>query len=219
MELSLRIGIMFSWLDRSERVTDIGTDHGLLPIFLSRHGFNGIIAADLRKQPLDRAMENAKKFGAGNIDFRLSDGLEKIFPYETDAVVIAGLSGETIISIIEKAPWLKSKKMILQPMSRPWILRLFLSNSGYNLIKEEQIFEDDRFFTVMLVHGGEHKLSQLEIYTGPNPSPGYLLHLISINERAAEGMSQSAKSDDCIRLAKTQTLLTLLREAYENAIR
>jgi tRNA (adenine22-N1)-methyltransferase len=167
LELSLRIGMMFSWLDRSERVTDIGTDHGLLPIFLARHGFTGIIAADLRKQPLDRARENAKKYAVENIDFRLSDGLEKICPDETDAVVIAGLSGETIISIIEKAPWLKSKKLILQPMSRPWILRMFLSGNGYAIIKEEQVFEDGRFFIIMLVRVGIISFRSLKFMPDP----------------------------------------------------
>ena len=50
---------------------------------------------------------------------RLCDGLSGIRPEETDAVVIAGMGGETIAQILEEAPWVRTRKvpLVLQPMS------------------------------------------------------------------------------------------------------
>lgn len=51
--------------------------------------------------------------------FRLCDGLSGIRPEKTDAVVIAGMGGETIAQILEAAPWVRTRKipLVLQPMS------------------------------------------------------------------------------------------------------
>ena len=75
------------------RVADIGTDHGYLGIHLLQAGISPhVIACDLRKGPLENARRNARQFGAQDaMEFRLSDGLEKIAPEEIDCAVLAGM--------------------------------------------------------------------------------------------------------------------------------
>ena len=75
------------------RVADVGTDHGYLGIHLLQSGISPhVIACDLRKGPLENARRNARQFGAQNaMEFRLSDGLEKIAPEEIDCAVLAGM--------------------------------------------------------------------------------------------------------------------------------
>lgn len=41
------------------------------------------------------------------VELRLSDGLQAFLPEEADFIVIAGMGGEVIASILGAAPWLK----------------------------------------------------------------------------------------------------------------
>lgn len=67
---------------RGTRAADIGTDHGYLAVYLLREGICPFVtAADLREQPLQKARENAARFGVSeNMQFFLSDGLQSIPP-------------------------------------------------------------------------------------------------------------------------------------------
>ena len=107
MELSPRLQAIAEQVPQGAHLADVGTDHGYLPVWLLRDGrINSAIAADLREGPLNRARETARRFNVEEqISFRLCDGLSAIRPEETDTVTIAGMGGETIISILEAAPW------------------------------------------------------------------------------------------------------------------
>ena len=77
--LSNRLKNVANHVPRASRVCDVGTDHGYLPIYLSQTGIaKSIIAMDLREKPLQKAINNAKDENVSNIDFRLSDGLDKL---------------------------------------------------------------------------------------------------------------------------------------------
>lgn len=97
------------------------SDHAYLHIWLVKKGvIQKAIAADINMGPLQKAAFNIRRYNVGKqVDARLSDGLELIFPNEADDIVIAGMGGELIADIIEKAPWLKDvqKHLILQPMT------------------------------------------------------------------------------------------------------
>ena len=84
----------------------MGTDHAYLPACLLLEGkIPWAIASDLRKGPLDRARETARQYGCGDkMAFRLCNGLAGIRPGEVDAIVIAGMGGETIAAILSAAP-------------------------------------------------------------------------------------------------------------------
>lgn len=66
-------------------------------------------------------------------------------------MVCAGMGGDTMIAILEKAPWLKSTdyRLVLQCQSKRPELRRYLSDRGWH-IKEERVIKDGRFlYTVM----------------------------------------------------------------------
>ena len=101
---------------------------------------------------LQKAAMHVKRYLVqGQVDTRLSDGLELIFPHEVDDVVIAGMGGEVIAGIIGKAPWLKNKDkhLILQPMSSAEELRSFLAKEGYAVQEEKAVIADGRVYSVM----------------------------------------------------------------------
>lgn len=59
-------------------------------------------------------------------------------PEKTDAVVIAGMGGETIAQILEAAPWVRTRKipLVLQPMSSIPELRQRLGEDGFHILEE-----------------------------------------------------------------------------------
>ena len=122
-------------------VADVGTDHAYLPACLLMEGkIPSAIAADLREGPLSRARETAAEYGCGDrMAFRLCDGLSGIRPEETDAVVIAGMGGETIApDPWRRPPWVRTRKipLVLQPMSSIPELRQRLGEDGFHILEE-----------------------------------------------------------------------------------
>ena len=135
-----------------ERVADIGCDHGYLAIHLLQTGkARSVIAADINEGPLLSAVRNAEKYGVRDkIEFYLSNGAQKI-PRDFDTMVCAGMGADTIVSILEAAPWLQDAKyrLILQCQSKTPMLRRYLSETGFR-IYEESVLQDGRFlYTVM----------------------------------------------------------------------
>ena len=85
-------------------------------------------------------------------------------------ITIAGMGGEVIAGILQKAPFLKnpSIRLILQPQSREFILRRFLAENGFALLREEAVRSGRYVYTVMVAEyaGVIHQLSPLESYCG-----------------------------------------------------
>lgn len=153
--LSDRLRKIAEFINRGERVADVGTDHGYLPIFLREQDICPfVIASDIRVSPLNSAIKNVKKAGADGIDFRLCDGLLGIEKDEIDTVVIAGMGGECIAGILGSSTWAKGsgKHFILQPMNSPEELRKYLCRFGYTIKQECAVRDAGRIYTVMDVY-------------------------------------------------------------------
>ena len=107
--LSRRLKTIATLVPFGARVCDIGTDHAILPVFLSENTLvKSIIATDVREKPLKNAKENIERSGVANIKLRLCDGFSGINPDEFDTAVIAGMGGEVISGIISRAEMLKN---------------------------------------------------------------------------------------------------------------
>ena len=162
-----------------DRVADVGCDHGYLSIHLLTNGIaKSCIASDINEQPLLSALRNAEKYGVRDrMSFHISDGVRSI-PRDFDTLVCAGMGGDTMIHILEAAPWLRNNqyRLILQCQSKTPMLRQYLSESGWR-IAEETVLRDGRFlYTVMEVwwQPDYPKLTEAETYFPPalleNPS-------------------------------------------------
>lgn len=157
--ISKRLLCCASMIQPGSRVADIGTDHGYLGIYLLQSGAaRHVIACDLRKDPLENARRNAKLFGVdGEMELRLSDGLEKILPDEVDTVVMAGMGGDLIQKILSQCPWRKREglQFILQPQSAGNVLRRWLCEDGFEIQREEPVQDGHFLYTVMDIRQGE----------------------------------------------------------------
>ena len=159
LPISKRLLCCASMVTPGSRVADIGTDHGYLGIYLLQTGAaRHVIACDLRKDPLENARRNAKLFGVdGEMELRLSDGLEKILPDEVDTVVMAGMGGDLIQKILSQCPWRKREglQFILQPQSAGNVLRRWLCEDGFEIQREEPVQDGHFLYTVMDIRQGE----------------------------------------------------------------
>ena len=193
ISLSNRLLACAGFVQPGDRVADIGCDHGYLGIHLLKNcNATSVIAADINEGPLQSAMRNADKFGVRDkMAFYLSDGAKNI-PRDFDAMVCAGMGGDTMIHILEEAPWLRSEQyfLVLQCQSKTPMLRRYLSDMGWK-ITDETIVRDGKFlYTVMLVHWCPDTplLTPAECYISPALLNGKNNDLPEYMDRIMEGL-------------------------------
>ena len=141
-KLGPRLNAVASFVPNGSRVADIGTDHAHLPIWLRTEKISPmVIASDIRPGPLNTARLNVEKSGVDGICFRLCPGLRDIRPDEADTVVIAGMSGETIRSILENANWdWKCKRLILEANTKHALLLSWIYANDLHVDGKPEVF-------------------------------------------------------------------------------
>lgn len=230
MQLSKRLLACSRFVHPGDRVADVGCDHGYLSIYLLKNKIaTSVIASDINKGPLQSAVANAQKYGVReHIRFYLSDGVVSI-PREFDCMIVAGMGGDTMISILEAAKWLQNKqyRLILQCQSKTAMLRRYLSDSGWRIC-QETVVRDGRFlYTVMealwqpdspkLTTGQAHFSPALLENPGEETSEYYLRLMFSLR-RAITGRGEQADPAMVAALTELEQLETThpwLKEASQ----
>ena len=151
---------------------DVGTDHGYLPTALAQRGYRGnLFASDIGEAPLLTAKQHAEAAGVyERIRFLCCDGLDLCPPEEVDCIVIAGMGGDTICGILDRAEWCMDPRycLLLQPMTRAEVLRYWLVNNGFSIERERLIADGGEIYSLLCARfGSEMKLRDAELYTGP----------------------------------------------------
>ena len=201
--LSKRLEVVCGFVAPGDRVADIGCDHGYLSIYLLKNNIaSSVIASDINEAPLKSAMHNADKFGVRDkMEFYLSDGVKKL-PRDFDTLVCAGMGGDTIVSILDSAFWLKDEKyrLLLQCQSKTPMLRKYLSDQGWR-ITEESVVKDGRFlYTIMeVVYQPGYKLTPGECHFPPalleNPGkelPAYYRWVVGGLKKIVDNQKEAA---------------------------
>ena len=219
--ISNRLLLCAEFVPRGTRAADIGTDHGYLAVYLLREGICPFVtAADLREQPLQKARENAARFGVSeNMQFFLSDGLQSIPPGAADTIIMAGMGGDLMVRILEAAPWVCDARytLILQPQSAGQALRQYLAGHGF-LIEREALAQDGHFlYTVLRARkGAMPPLTPGQQYASPQllREGGALLpkYLARIENALAGTIQGLQKADEPEKLRYYQTALAEIKE-------
>ena len=204
LPLSKRLLACCGFVAAGDRVADIGCDHGYLGIHLLQAGIaSSVIAADINEMPLQSAVRNAEKYGVRDrMNFFLSDGARNI-PQDFDTLVCAGMGADTMVSILEGAPWLKSSqyRLVLQCQSKTPMLRQYLAEQGWR-IPRETVLRDGRFLYTVIEAVWQPDAPQPTVGQGsfspallkdPAPElPAYYQRLIFRLRRAIAGRGQAA---------------------------
>lgn len=143
---------------------DIGTDHGIVPMYLLANKIVPFcIMTDVNKGPILKARDNLFSSGLDTANFRLvlGDGLKVLEPDCAATVIIAGMGGELIQSIILNAPEVSAtvERFVLQPRSKSSVLRKALLERGYAIVGERLAREGGRICQIISVeHADRTKL-------------------------------------------------------------
>lgn len=215
-KLGPRLEAVARFIPYGSRVADVGTDHGLLPIWLRIRGISPfVIASDIHPGPLNSARRNAEKYGVSGISFRLCPGLRDILQSEVDAVVLAGMSGETICSILQDAGWdWERKHLILEANTKQPELLTWLYQNGLHLEGEQLIAEKDRYYRVFrIAYGAEIMPRAAYLWGGLTPGP-FAIRQAKLLLHALSGLQRSADPRDLARLAEYREILEDMKDAY-----
>ena len=169
--MNQRLNCLLTHIPDGRGVIDVGTDHGYLPAALAQGGYRGaLLASDIRPGPLEAAKRTARDLGLENkIRFLLADGLDGCDPEAVDTIVIAGMGGDTICGILDRAEWCLSDRytLVLQPMTRAEVLRYWLVNNGFAITAEDLVLDGGILYSLLTARfGGVTRLNEAELFTG-----------------------------------------------------
>jgi len=172
MILKGRLKLVADMVPVCKTVCDVGTDHAYIPIYLIRQGIcKTAIATDVRPGPIEKANMNIRQYEMADfIDTRIGNGLQPLKEQEADIIVIAGMGGLLISSIltegIEKAR--SAQRLIIQPMGSVEDVRKWLYDNGFEIIDEGLAMERDKIYNVISAGwtGQQIDYNIIDIYIG-----------------------------------------------------
>lgn len=171
LPISQRLLACCNFVNPGDRIADVGCDHGYLSIHLLTCGVaSSAIASDVNEQPLQSAVRNAMKFGVRDrMEFYLSDGVRNI-PRDFDTLICAGMGADTMISILEAAPWLKCSRyrLILQCQSKRPELRAYLYQNGWHIRRETLVKEGKFYYPISeVIYEPGHSITPAQCHIPP----------------------------------------------------
>jgi tRNA (adenine22-N1)-methyltransferase len=157
--ISKRLETIARYCPQGARVADIGSDHALLASYLLVRGIASfVIAGELNEGPYQAALRQIQTLvSRDRASVRKGDGLSVLRPGEVDAVCIAGMGGQLIVSILAAgADKLEGvRRLILQPNVGEELVRRWLLENGWQLVAESILEEDGIIYEILVAERGE----------------------------------------------------------------
>ncbi len=208
MLLTPRLMKIASLVPKGTTLADIGTDHAYIPVWCIKNNIcTAAIAMDINEGPLKNAKETVISNGVANrVELRLSDGLKELERGEADAVVIAGMGGLLIQSILDshREKLTDGTLLILQPMLAQKELRKYLYTSNMCIENEYLAKEGSKIYNIFVARVGfrcEH--SERDIVVGKNIEINsrdifafYREKEISVRQKILTGLKKASHPDD-----------------------
>lgn len=233
MQLSKRLSAVASMVTEGNRLVDVGCDHGYLPLYLYLNKkIPSAIAMDVRPGPLSRAREHIAEYGLEKyIETRLSDGLSALSPGEGDTLTVAGMGGPLMERILMAKEEVREsfQELILQPQSDIPHFRRFLREIGWEIIEEEIVLEDGKFYPMMKAVRGEAQIIPEETPYTPEEAFGglllkkrhpvlklYLERELRIRNGILEKLREAAADDRRKEIEEERSLILTALEQYES---
>ena len=203
MELKGRLKEISKFVDKGSKILDLGCDHAYLSIYLVEKGIaSKAIASDNKDEPLESAKANILKSSlASKIITIKSDGLDNIDPKSYDTLIIAGLGGELIASILNSPNLNKDATLILEGNNSEKDIRVFLDSQSYLITDEEIIKDKDHYYQIIKAIKSDKKmnLDETELSFGPiilkDKTPiftEYIQRNIGVLENKLNGINDSS---------------------------
>ena len=170
--LSKRLRAVAAFVQQGSRLADVGSDHAYLPLFLVEKGIiDYAVAGEVVQGPYQSALTNVAQAGKEElIQVRLANGLSAIESSDQiDTITIAGMGGRLIADILEAGmdKLVGVQRLILQPNNREDELRIWLQEQDFQIVAEELVTENQKFYEILVVEPGSMELTPLEQRFGP----------------------------------------------------
>lgn len=177
-----RLDLIASYTKGSKVVCDIGCDHAYALInSIKKYGVEYGIAADINEGPLNNAIKSIKSNNLeNNIKAILSNGFDSILD-EFDTAIISGMGGKLICEILTKGlDKIKGKKLILEANSDMEDVRRFLVNNGFMIVNEEALYDQNKYYEILVAECGISNYDEFDILYGPllrvNKNEAFIKH-------------------------------------------
>lgn len=159
-KLSKRLQTIAHFIPDNSKVADIGGDHALLLIQLAKEGRlrHGIVG-EINRGPYENAKQNIHRMGVQDvIDVRLGDGLSVLSREEFDFLVISGMGGSLMTTILEqgKEKLDQKKGMVLQPNTNAKRVRAWLEDRHWQLVHETIVEEGEHLYEILVAVPGKN---------------------------------------------------------------
>ncbi|MBQ9467628.1 MAG: SAM-dependent methyltransferase [Clostridia bacterium] len=171
-KLSPRLTALCEAVRPGARLLDVGSDHAYLPVYAVLAGrASAALASDIAAGPVARAKEHIAAYGADRaVKTMQTPGLTGTEDFGATDIVIAGMGGEMIASILAQCAYIRDSRilLILQPMTKAAALRAFLAENGFDVSREMLIEEDRRIYEAFTANytGRPYPLTPAEAEVG-----------------------------------------------------
>ncbi len=180
--LSRRLHALALQVPAGAKLVDVGTDHGLLPLWLLAQGrIATAIGVDRSAAALAAARRNQLRFGLP-LDLQVGVGLVSVQGRDFDCMTMAGMGAEEIITTLAAAPpqlaWVG-----LQPHRGADVLRTWLHRAGWTIVGEQVVEENGLFHPLfwaigepdpVAITGPERSFGRLSLHRDPQTLRRYL---------------------------------------------
>lgn len=218
-----RLEAIINLIDYNKSVIDVGTDHGLVPLYLGKNGISeDILATDISSKSLSKLEERLTPDLRKVIKTQVTDGFKGLEEKPNQIAIIAGMGGVNIIEILKASEGFVSNLdyLILEPNIGSEKLRAYLNENSYKILKEDLVF-DKKYYEILKVTKGkddEYELSRIYFGKGPVEEKNPILR----EKLALEYPKNLAFRDEILKNSKTKKGLDILEErirAMEEVLR
>lgn len=160
--LSDRLKSLTKYINKTDKVIDIGCDHALLDIYLVKNNIvDNIIVSDVSSNALKQGINNINKYNLTNkIDARCGNGLEVLNDSDiVNTVIISGMGSNTILKILSNKYIKNINKLVIQSNKDYELLRRNIVSLGFIIDKEEVVEDNGKLYINIIFIKGNKEYS------------------------------------------------------------
>ena len=171
LKLSNRLLKIASLVKNHDVIIDVGCDHALLDIYLTKNKIvKKAIATDITNGAINMALKNVSYYDCLNVDVRLGDGLDTLKKEDkVSLIIMSGLGNQKIVSILNnnKEKISNVNELIIQSNTGYYELRKEVVKLGYFIEDEVLIKENNIIYVIIKFKKGKRRYSNKQLYFGP----------------------------------------------------
>lgn len=168
MELSKRLKYIADMIEVGSTIFDVGCDHGLLDIYLTKNKDCHCIASDISPNVLKNTTININNNGlADRIKIICSSGFDNLEITNSDIVVISGMGTKTILNILDCDKTLNINNLIIQSNNEIELLREMVIKKGFYIFNECIVEEHNKNYIIIYFKRGFKQYKKEDYLFGP----------------------------------------------------